>query len=389
MSVRSDPTPAKVIKDDANATRGVVIYGGGVAGAVLAKQLSRDTRVTLVDPLDYFEVPMAAPRALVDPTMAEQSIIPLSRALPCVDLVQARLVELRADGGVLEDAQGVRTLISGKVSVLATGSQFANALMRSSGGAADVRKALYQGIQARLGQTRKVLIVGGGPIGVEVAGEISESFADIQITLIDAGPRLLRGTSQAVADFALAVLERRGVTVLLNDTLTEAPQPAADVFAPPGRARTSAGRELDYDLLLWCIGGRPNTAYMRPHFEAALNDTGQIKVGPDLRVKGQTNLLAMGDITDLAENKMAFHIQGHVKVAEANVRALLAAAANPARLLHYQPKTLDPTMLVTLGSRGGVSQLPKPIGVVRAQWFTRALKARNMLVPRYRKVFGV
>jgi apoptosis-inducing factor 2 len=45
--------------------RKVVVYGGGVARALLAKKLARDVEVTLVDPLDYFEVPMAAPRCLL------------------------------------------------------------------------------------------------------------------------------------------------------------------------------------------------------------------------------------------------------------------------------------------------------------------------------------
>jgi 2-polyprenyl-6-methoxyphenol hydroxylase-like FAD-dependent oxidoreductase len=45
-----------------SAKKSVAIYGGGIAGAVLANRLSRDFNVVLVDPHDYFEVPMAAPR---------------------------------------------------------------------------------------------------------------------------------------------------------------------------------------------------------------------------------------------------------------------------------------------------------------------------------------
>jgi len=51
------------------ASRHVVIYGGGMAGAMLAKRPSDDVQVTLVGPRDYFEVPMAAPRNLVDPSL--------------------------------------------------------------------------------------------------------------------------------------------------------------------------------------------------------------------------------------------------------------------------------------------------------------------------------
>lgn len=48
----------------------VVIYGGGVAGAHLAKELVETGSVTLADPNVYFEVPIAARRGLVRPEFA-------------------------------------------------------------------------------------------------------------------------------------------------------------------------------------------------------------------------------------------------------------------------------------------------------------------------------
>lgn len=79
----------------------IVIYGGGIAGALLAKRLSPKIRITLVDPNEYFEVPMAVPRSLVNSRFAERAIIPFAAALPGVDLVRGALRELQADGGVV------------------------------------------------------------------------------------------------------------------------------------------------------------------------------------------------------------------------------------------------------------------------------------------------
>lgn len=113
---------------------GVVIYGGGVAGAVLAKALSATVPVTLVDPLDYFEVPMAAPRSMVDPAFSEGSIFSFSEAMPQVRHVRAKLEELLPDGktGLVLGSAGERQKIIGDVVVLATGSGFANKLMRGT-----------------------------------------------------------------------------------------------------------------------------------------------------------------------------------------------------------------------------------------------------------------
>jgi hypothetical protein len=46
-------------------------------------------------------------------------------------------------------------------------------------------------------------------------------------------------------------------------------------------------------------------------------------------------------------------------------------------------------MALTLGSSGGVTQLPSPLGIVRASWFNRKVKATHMLVPKFRKVLGL
>jgi NADH dehydrogenase FAD-containing subunit len=205
---------------------------------------------------------------------------------------------------------------------------------------------------------------------------------------VEDGARLLRGTSEAVAAHATAVLSARGVSIRTGERL-DGGAPADDIFAPGGTVRTRAGREIDYDLALWCIGGRPNTSYMWPHFAHTLDDAGRIRVAPTLRVVGETTLFALGDVNDLPENKMAFHIQKQVAVAESNIRAVLSGRALDSDLKTYVARTRDPTMVVTLGSRAGVSHLPPPFGVVRSGWFNRKLKAERMLTPRYRKAFGV
>jgi NADH dehydrogenase FAD-containing subunit len=364
----------------------VVIYGGGVAGAKLARKLRGKAEVVLVNPLDYFEVPMAAPRNLVQPDFAERAILPFAQALPEVQHVRAKLIELSAEGGWVQTAGGGRLLISGDISVLATGSCFASGLVRGTEGSIGERKTLYARFHERLRASRRVLIAGGGPIGVEIAGEISETWPDKAITLIEAGPRLLAGTSEEAATHAASVLAGRGVRIITGDRLEGDQHVPEDIFAAGGTAMTSAGRPIPYDLLVWCIGGRPNTDYMRAHFPRALNDRSQVCVTPDLRVLGFSHLFAVGDITDLPENKMAWVVGGHVNVVATNIGDVLKGGAGTKR---YKAKTGNSMMAVTLGRRAGVTQLPKPIGVVRAAWINRKLKAADMLVSMNRRTFGL
>ncbi len=369
-----------------SAKKSVAIYGGGVAGAVLANRLSRDFDVVLVDPHDFFEVPMAVPRNLVQPDFAEAAIVPFAQAMPSVRHEQAKLVRMTRRGGVIEYGDGHISQITGDVSVLATGSRFLNQLMRAYEGSADHRKEFYRGYNARLRLAQRVLIVGGGPIGVETAGEISEIFPNKSVTILEGGNRLLMGTSPEAAAHAASVLAARGVDIVTGEWLEGSERATDDIFGDGGEAITSSGRVISYDLMIWCTGGRPDTAYMTDEFSEVLDANSRIMVTPGLTVVGQQTLFAMGDVTNLPENKMALHTKGHVKVVETNIRRLLQGSPS-ARMTSYVPQTDNPLMAVTLGSRTGVSHLPL-LGVVRSAWLNRKVKAEKMLVPQYRKAIG-
>jgi apoptosis-inducing factor 2 len=370
-----------------NAGARVVIFGGGVAGAQLAQALAKTAKVILVDPNNYFEVPMAAPRSLVQPEFAQEAIIPYSVALPHVIHVPGRLVDMGPDAGDVLMGDGHRMSVRGDVHVLCTGSVYANPLMRSTGTTADGRMRVYRKFRDVIEGAGRILIVGGGPIGVEVAGEFSQSYPGKAITLLESGARLLAGTSEAAARHAASVLASRGVTLLFGERLQSATTNPDDLFAGPGEATTSSGRRLAYDLLVWCTGGQPNTAYMKPRLAEALNDQGRIRVTPELLVHGHAALFALGDITDLDENKMAWHIDGQVRCAAENIRRVLAGR-RVQDLLTYRPQTGNPKMAVTLGSQQGVVHLPF-LGVIRSPWLTRKAKAEHMLVPRYRRLMNV
>jgi NADH dehydrogenase FAD-containing subunit len=371
-----------------NTTNRVVIFGGGMAGVQLAKALAAKCCVTLVDPNDYFEVPMAAPRSLVRPEFADRSVIPYAKALPNVEFVQGLLVEMAADGGEVHLRSGTRTGVRGDVHVLCTGSHYANPLMRSSGASASERMRLFRHFEHALRQARRILIVGGGPIGVEVAGEISEGFPHKSITLLEGGPRLLAGTSERASQHAAAVLASRGVRILVGEKLESATTSGERIFGGGGAAITNGKQRIDYDLMVWCTGGRPNTTYMTAQLGSTLDDRGRIRVRRDLRVEGHDTLFALGDITNLDENKMAWHITGQVQVAVDNVLRVLRMGRDASRLGLYQPQTGNPKMAVTLGSRQGVVHLP-PFGVIRSPFLTRKAKAEHMLVPKYRRLLKV
>lgn len=363
----------------------VVVFGGGVAGARVARALSEKFGVTLVDPNDYFEVPMAAPRCLVMPDFARQSIIPFSEALPNVTRLRGRLVDMGPDDGIVQLIDGQRLRVGGRVNVLATGSVFANELMRARGCTSIERRATYEDLHRRLSMARRVLIVGGGPIGIEIAGEIAERHPNSEVTVVEGGNRILASTSEGAARFAHRFLTSKGVSIITGERIVRTSRDPCDCGAGPGIAETHTGRSITHDLILWCSGGRPNTAYLLPRLADVLDAHERIRVTSSLRVAGHPRLFALGDITNLDENKMAWHIDAQVAHALVNIRRVLAGQIDERCLVPHRARTGDQQMAVTLGSRQGVLQLPL-LGVVSSPWMTRKAKASHMLVPKYRRL---
>src|SRR6202023_3587647 len=117
----------------------IVIYGAGMAGAMLASRLAENFDVTVVAPTNYFEVPMAMPRLMVQPGYADKAIVSIADALPRARHLRGRLVELTEAGGLVEGDDGDRRTVTAAIAVLATGSRFAGQFIRPLSGSMEER----------------------------------------------------------------------------------------------------------------------------------------------------------------------------------------------------------------------------------------------------------
>jgi NADH dehydrogenase len=142
-----------------------------------------------------------------------------------------------------------------------------------------------------------IVIVGGGPTGVELAGAISELARrtlppefrradprNARIILLEAGPRILASFPKRLSDYARNSLERHGVEVRTN-------MPVDQVFED----RIVAGeREIPAGVILWAAGVRASPAANWLGVEA--DGAGRIPVGGDLTVPGLPDVYAIGDL---------------------------------------------------------------------------------------------
>jgi NADH dehydrogenase len=161
-----------------------------------------------------------------------------------------------------------------------------------------------------------LVIVGGGPTGVELAGAIAElarralakDFRNIdpraaRVILIEAGPRLLSTMPEDLSDDARQRLERLGVEVRLN----------APVTAVDATGVEAGGTRIEARTVIWAAGVAASPAGQ--WLGTDCDRVGRIKVNPDLSVHGHPEIFAIGD-TALAFDAAGKPLAGVAPVAK-------------------------------------------------------------------------
>jgi NADH dehydrogenase FAD-containing subunit len=168
----------------------VVVVGGGYGGINVAKALDDIANVTLVDPTEAFVHNVAAWRALVEPKWLERIFLPYERLLANGRFLRDRAVGV--DGSSVRLASG--DVLEPDYLVLATGSAYPFPAKTEE---PDIASAVSRHTAAHeaLAAADRVLIVGAGPSGLELAGEIKAFFPSKHVILVGVSDDVLPGPS--------------------------------------------------------------------------------------------------------------------------------------------------------------------------------------------------
>jgi NADH dehydrogenase FAD-containing subunit len=360
--------------DTRTARASVVVVGGGYGGINAAKALDDVADVTLVDPTEAFVHNIAAWRALVEPEWLDRIFFPYERLLAHGRFLRGRAVAV--------DGRRV-TLASGEVLepdylVLATGSAYPFPAKTEEPDIASAR-ARHRAAHEALLAADRALIVGAGPAGLELAGEIKAFFPDKQVTIADISDDILDGPyDQALRDELRRQLDALGVELRLGTAISELPTAPPATLAPIAIA-TADGRELLADIWFRAFGVRAHSEYLEGGMlQDRRDERGYIRVDEHLRVVGETQLFALGDVTD-ADRDMAGIANAQAGVVAANIRVLITGTGE---LTSYE--TFPPMIAIPLGPEGGAGLLGD--GVADAATIAD-LKGRHMGTDRFAELF--
>ncbi len=167
---------------------------------------------------------------------------------------------------------------------------------------------------------------------------------------------------------------------MLGEALAAEPESLPVTFGPFA-VSTEAGRTIEADIWFRCHGLAFVSDYLRGELASARLPDGSIEVTPQLQVKGQTNVFALGDVAD-ADLKTAGRAGREAQAVVANIRALVEGG----ELQTYEPS--PPSIVIPLGPSGGASELAGQDEVAGAET-TAAIKGEHMFVDAYRERFGL
>lgn len=149
----------------------------------------------------------------------------------------------------------------------------------------------------KIKSAQSVLIVGGGPTGVELAGEISVDFPEKHVTLVHSGSRLLEFIGPKASDKTLQWLTSKRVDVKLEqrvDLNSVTDSNGSKIY------HTTAGESIRADCHFLCTGKPLGSGWLEGTIlNSNLDSRGRLMVDEYLRVKGRKNIFAIGDITDV------------------------------------------------------------------------------------------
>jgi len=303
--------------------RRIVILGGGFAGVGAAQRLRHaDAEVVLVDRHDYHTFqPLLYQCAtgLLEPTAVGHSLRDLveGQANTTVRKTDVTAVDLERREVEFADLSPLSydTLVIGlgaKVNFFGTEGAEHAFPMYTLPDAVRLKDHILERWEAADKQPAlvdegalNVVVVGGGPTGIESAGALAELYRSdfakdypavpqekVRIVLVEAGPELFPMFKPVIRTYAEKALRKRTVELILGDAVKS---------ITPTRVTLRSGTELAAHTLVWGAGLQGNELVQSLGLELAHGN--RIPVGPDLAVADHPDVYAIGDIAAITDAK--------------------------------------------------------------------------------------
>ncbi|RKP36590.1 hypothetical protein BJ085DRAFT_8963, partial [Dimargaris cristalligena] len=317
----------------------VLVVGGSKAGVTLACELESmishlPVRITILEKREAYFHTVGALRAVVQKDVAKKLWIPYDNLFKNNSryghtVVQGVLTRVFPFHIEYANAESPVNFLPFDYLVLATGSTYPDpAKMNSFTALQGIETSLlyYQSIR----ESARVLIIGGGPVGVELAGEIATEYPEKRVILVHNQSKLfLDDYKESFRDRAREELESLGVQVILNEKVIIPDEKGLDPGSGTRILRTASGRAIESDLQFCCTGISVDTRYMHSLSDSPTQlvdpNTNHVRVRLTLQLRDPRfpHIFAIGDCNDHPCFKLAVHAAAQARLTARNLKHLI------------------------------------------------------------------
>ena len=352
----------------------VVVVGGGFAGINLIKRLSKDERfqITLVDKNNYHFFPpllYQVATAFIEPSNISYPFRRMFQKKKNLRFHLGALIKINPQHNSIETTNGVLMYDYLVLSVGTQSNYFGmdnvkqNSLpMKNINDALNLRNHVLMSMEKAVRSTEyadkekylTIVIAGGGPTGVEIAGMLAEmgrniavkeypEITDLQghLHLVDASPALLGTMSQKAQKEATSVLSKLGVKIKLNVAVKD---------YSDGKVILTDGETIATNTLIWTSGVTGTAVNGLP--AEVIGRSNRVQVNEYNKVKGTENIFALGDICLQTTDKN--YPNGHPQVAQVAIQQGTLLASNLKKML--SSKQMKPFSYHDKGSMAIISK---------------------------------
>lgn len=363
----------------------VAIIGGSYSAFVAAKayfkeaQANKEVHLTLISKSSHSYFNCAAPRLIVEPKLLDDVIFPVEKALKAnsngaaytfvlgnvekVDF-ETKLIEVNAETGT--------KIVNYDFLILASGSRAQNSAFKLNG---DYKESLaaVKDLNKKVFAAKSIAIFGGGPTGVELAGELGFNYGKDKAIVLYTGKEgpvfELDPSRSATASSKLADLNVRVVNKVKYTEIEEKDGKTT--------VHLDDNTTKDFDLVVSTVRYYANSEFLP---DLVKDKNGYVVTDDYLYVKGFKNVIAIGDILAKSPKTLV-----DLKFSQTSLvvnfikKEIFKKGGNPKP---YSPTTL--TIVVPISKKGGVGKL---FGYGAPSFVVAMVKGKDFMIPKAKDSF--
>ncbi len=315
----------------------VVIIGGGFAGSTVAKILRGKCDLTLIDTEDFFEYTPGILRVLVEPEHYKKLHVRHKDYLPDTKIVVGHVKKVYDKK--VELTNGKKIFYD--YLIIASGSSYNSPIKEKDTFFATRVKHLLEA-HKNIRRSKKIFVVGGGLVGVELASELATHYNDKKIFLIHSTSNLMERNDIKTRKYAENFLRKNNVEIIFNERI---------VKKNKKKLISDSNKEYKYDSVFFTIGIKPNVEFMKDSFSSYVGKG--IEVNDYLQLPDKNNVFVAGDVSNIVEEKTAQNAEKHGEVVAHNILSIIEGK----KMKKYKAKKR--IMVISLGKKHGVLEYKK------------------------------